>query len=72
MPGLNGYQVIEALKADARFASVPFVAYTVHISEIQAAHQRGFDGFLGKPLNADKFPDQLARILKGEQVWETM
>jgi len=71
MPGVNGYQVLEKLKADNRFKTVPVIAYTVHVSEINVALQKGFDGFLGKPLDADTFPDQLARILNGEAVWET-
>lgn len=71
MPGVNGYQVLEKLKADNRFKTVPVIAYTVHVSEINVALQKGFDGFLGKPLDADIFPDQLARILSGEAVWET-
>jgi two-component system cell cycle response regulator DivK len=29
-----------------------------------------FDGFLGKPLDPDRFPDQIRRILNGESVWE--
>ena len=70
MPGLDGYEVLNKLKADPKFQSVPVVAYTVHVSEIQAAHQNGFDGFIGKPLDSDKFPDQLRRILNGEPVWE--
>ncbi len=72
MPGLDGYDVLKKLKANERFKSIPIVAYTVHISEIHAALQSGFNGFLGKPLNADKFPQQIARILRGEPVWETM
>jgi CheY-like chemotaxis protein len=71
MPGTNGYQILNQLKADVRFQSVPVLAYTVHVSEINVAHERGFDGFLGKPLDADNFPGQLARILSGEAVWET-
>ena len=70
MPMIDGFQVLDTLKADVRFQSVPVVAYTVHVSEINAAHQHGFDGFIGKPLDSDKFPDQLARILSGEAVWE--
>jgi len=70
MPGVDGYQILDKLKANTQFRSVPIVAYTVHVSEINAAYERGFDGFLGKPLDADKFPDQLAQILKGEGVWE--
>lgn len=71
MPGVNGYQVLEKIKADTRFDTVPVIAYTVHVNEINVAHEKGFDGFLGKPLDADVFPDQLARILNGESVWET-
>jgi CheY-like chemotaxis protein len=71
MPGMDGYEVFDKLKTDARFQSVPIVAYTVHVSEIMVAHQQGFHSFLGKPLDADKFPDQLARILHGQPVWET-
>lgn len=70
MPGLNGYEVLAKLKGELGFEQVPVVAYTVHVSEINNAHQYGFDGFIGKPINPDKFPGQLARILRGESVWE--
>jgi CheY-like chemotaxis protein len=69
LPGINGYEIMRQLKTDARFDSVPFVAYTVHLSEINTAHQRGFHSFLGKPLDAEKFPEQLDHILNGEPVW---
>lgn len=71
MPGISGFDVLKQLKSDPRFQQVPVIAYTVHISEIHKAHEYGFDGFIGKPLDADKFPGQLARILNGEGVWET-
>ncbi len=70
MPGASGFDVLKKLKADATFSQVPVIAYTVHVSEMQVAYDYGFDGFLGKPLDADKFPDQLARILNGEGVWD--
>jgi CheY-like chemotaxis protein len=70
LPGLDGYQILDKLKADARFQAVPVVAYTVHLGEIMTAYDRGFQGFLGKPLDVDKFPHQLNRILHGEPVWE--
>lgn len=72
MPGLDGYQVLEWLKSLDQFAGVPVIAYTVHISEIHHANQLGFDGFIGKPLDPDRFPAQLERILSGGQVWETV
>ncbi|MCA9905937.1 MAG: response regulator [Anaerolineae bacterium] len=71
LPGTDGYQILAWLKSDQRFQTVPVVAYTVHVSEINVAHQQGFDSFLGKPIRYDRFPSQLRRILRGEQVWET-
>jgi two-component system cell cycle response regulator DivK len=34
------------------------------------ARAEGFNGFLGKPLDPDRFPGQVRRMLAGEQVWE--
>ncbi len=70
MPGLNGYDVLALLKADTRFQAVPVVACTVHVSEMNTAYRLGFDSFIAKPLDSDRFPEQLARILQGERVWE--
>lgn len=72
MPRLDGYEVLQLFKADERFQATPIIAYTVHVSERKAAYEQGFDGFLGKPINGAKFPDQLARILNGDAVWETV
>lgn len=72
MPGVNGFDVLHKLKAHSRFQNVPVIAYTVHISEIRIANQQGFDGFIGKPIDPDKFPGQLERILNGQPVWETV
>jgi len=69
MPNVDGYEMLKKLMADARFQNVPIVAYTVHVSEINEIRKRGFHSFLGKPLDADAFPRQLQRILRGERVW---
>ena len=69
LPGTHGYQIFQYLRADPRFKNIPVVVYSVHTSEINAARELGFHSFLGKPLNADNFPEQLARILRGERVW---
>ena len=67
MPGQDGFSVREMLKT--QLGDTPIIAYTVHVSEINV-RQSGFDGFLGKPVDTYRFPDQLARILNGEAVWE--
>jgi two-component system cell cycle response regulator DivK len=72
MPGMNGFEVFRRLRSDARYQHVQVIACTIHISEIKVANQEGFDGFIGKPLNPDKFPSQLARLLHGDRVWETV
>jgi two-component system cell cycle response regulator DivK len=48
------------------------VAVTAHHSptEMQRARAAGFDGFIGKPIDPARFPDQIRRILAGESVWE--
>jgi len=71
MPGSDGFELLEKFKQDERLQNVPIIAHSVHISEIKVAHNAGFDGFIGKPLNAEKFPRQLERILEGKGVWET-
>lgn len=68
MPGLDGYAVKELLRQ--HLGDMPIVAYTVHVSEINVVRKMGFDGFIAKPLDSTRFPDQLARILNGEAVWE--
>ncbi len=72
LPYEDGFAAQRKLRASERFKTVPIVAVTAHASEDQLAKARaaGFDGFLGKPLDPDRFPDQIRRILNGEQVWE--
>ncbi|MBE2269716.1 MAG: response regulator [Anaerolinea sp.] len=66
----DGFAVLDLLRTLPRLNGTPIVAYSVHISEIDRARAAGFDGFLGKPLQAQLFPGQLRRILGGRPVWE--
>lgn len=70
-PNYNGMDLVHPLKAMPALQSAPIIAYTVHTSEVEAARAAGFDGFLGKPLNAHQIADSLARIMNGESVWES-
>jgi two-component system cell cycle response regulator DivK len=69
MPKVDGFQLLPMLRRQLG-SSVPIIAYTVHLSEIDTARKVGFDGFLGKPLDADRFPELLKRILNGQSIWE--
>ncbi len=69
MPKLDGFQILSILREQLG-QSVPIITYTVHLSEIDKSRRMGFDGFLGKPLDAERFPVLISRILAGEAVWE--
>ncbi len=72
LPYEDGYAAMKKIRLSDRLKAVPIVAVTAEASQEQMnkARTSGFDGFLGKPLDPDKFPDQIRRILNGEAVWE--
>ncbi len=72
LPYEDGYGALKKIRASEHLKSIPIVAVTAEASEEQLnkARAAGFDGFLGKPLDPDRFPEQIRRILNGEAVWE--
>ncbi len=72
LPYEDGYGAMKKIRSSERLKSVPIIAVTAEASQEQMnkARASGFDGFLGKPLDPDRFPDQVKRILNGEAVWE--
>lgn len=71
LPYEDGYSALRKIR-NSRLKNVPVIAVTAEASveQISKARASGFDGFLGKPLDPDRFPDQIQRILDGEPVWE--
>jgi two-component system cell cycle response regulator DivK len=71
-PYEDGFQALEKVRANARLKDTLVVAVTAEasIDQMTKAKDSGFDGFLSKPLDPDKFPEQIRRILNGEAVWE--
>ncbi|MCU0480717.1 MAG: response regulator [Anaerolineae bacterium] len=72
LPYEDGYQALQKVRAHPRLKETLVCAVTAEASEDQMrrAQKAGFDGFLGKPLDPDRFPEQITRLLSGEQVWE--
>ena len=72
LPYEDGFSAIKKIRASEHLKIVPVVAVTADVSNeaMTKAQKNSFDGFLGKPLDADRFPDQLSRIFAGIQVWE--
>lgn len=72
LPHEDGYDALRQVRNDPVLASTRVVVVTAHGSsaEMQKAREAGFDGFLSKPLDADRFPEQIKEILDGEEVWD--
>ena len=69
--GINGYEIYDQIKAVPALADIPVIAVsaadpTTHISKTK---EKGFAGFIGKPINPFKLPEQVAACLRGEAVW---
>jgi two-component system cell cycle response regulator DivK len=72
LPYEDGYDALAKLRGDSRFTETRVVAVTAdsNPTTMEKAKKAGFDGFLGKPIDPDKFPDQIVSILQGNMVWE--
>lgn len=72
LPYEDGYGALKKIRNSPTLKETKVVAVTAEASveQLNKSRDSGFDGFLGKPLDPDKFPDQIRRILEGEAVWE--
>jgi len=72
LPEEDGYQALARLRAHPKFKDTKIIAVTAEATEnnLQRARTAGFNGFIGKPLDPDRFPDQIKQILQGEEVWK--
>jgi two-component system cell cycle response regulator DivK len=71
LPGKDGYTILQELQEKDGLNDVPVIALTANVMgqdlvQIKAA---GFDGFIGKPIDGRRFPDQVRRLLAGESIW---
>ena len=72
LPYEDGYGAFLKLRQNPKFREIPIVAVTAvtGLDQMRSAQLAGFNGFIGKPLNPDRFPTQIRRVLAGEAVWE--
>lgn len=72
LPYEDGYSALKKIKASASLRNTPVIAVTAEASvkQMNKARKSNFDGFIGKPLDPDRFPEQIRRILTGDAVWE--
>ena len=69
--GVTGYQIFDMIRQEPEFADTPIVAVSASDPsiEIPRTQQKGFAGFIGKPIDIRLFPQQVADTLNGEQIW---
>ena len=72
LPYEDGYGALRKIRASDRLKQVPIVAVSAEarLEQMEKARASGFDGFLGKPLDPDRFPDQIRQMLNCNPVWD--
>jgi CheY-like chemotaxis protein len=60
MPGMDGWSVLTALKADPELADIPVVLFTGMVDDRKEALRRGASDYVTKPVD----PDRLTAILR--------
>lgn len=72
LPYEDGYQALLKLRTHPRLRTTRVIAVTDNASEdeVRRAREAGFNGFLSRPLDAERFQGQIRRLLAGEPVWE--
>jgi CheY-like chemotaxis protein len=71
--GISGFDVFDQIRAEPEFDHIPIIAISAIDPSLgmHMARQKGFAGFIAKPIDSDLFPDQIAAILNGEEVWSS-
>ena len=66
MPGLDGYQVSERLKADSRTQDIPIIMVTAlnEFGDIERGIDSGTDDFVSKPVNKLELLARVRTMLK--------
>lgn len=66
MPVMNGVELIERMKADAVFATIPVIVISTEGSatRIEALNRMGIASYLRKPFTPEQFKAQLKTVLE--------
>ncbi len=69
--GRSGFDIFDEIRKQPEYNAVPIVA--ISASEPAVAlplcREKGFAGYIVKPIEDELLPDQLIRLINGEQVW---
>lgn len=66
MPGMDGLSATERLRAMPELDMVPIIALTANVREgdREMTIEAGCDGYIGKPIDVDEFPEQVMNYLR--------
>ncbi|MGH7583578.1 MAG: response regulator [Gemmatimonadales bacterium] len=67
MPGKDGFTLLAEVR-ESEFRDQRIVALTANAmaGDMEKALEAGFDGYISKPIDIRRFPDQVGRALAGE------
>jgi len=66
MPNIDGYTLTSQIKKNPQLRRIPIIAITANVmrGDRERSMQAGCDGYFEKPIDVDKFSEQLARFLR--------
>jgi CheY-like chemotaxis protein len=65
LPGADGFQVLDGVRAEPNIERTPLVAFTAFamVGERQRVLAAGFDGYIAKPIDPEGFINEIERYL---------
>ena len=71
-PLRDDFALIPTLRLHPKLINARIVALTANImpDDVERTHNAGFDGFIGIPIDQERFISQIQRVLNDELVWE--
>ena len=65
MPGMDGYRVLERLKAEPHLKDIPVLIFSalVQKKEIEKGYRLGAVGYIKKPFDAERMITEVKRVL---------
>ena len=66
------FALLPTLRLHPKLVTTRIVALTANImpDDVERTRRAGFDGFIGIPIDQERFASQIRRILNDEWVWE--
>src|SRR5215470_13547351 len=67
MPVMNGFAVVDKVRADARYSKLPIVALTASamLGDEEEALNHGFSAFIAKPYSIQDITELVKKLLEG-------